>query len=140
MADIEKVIKGLEHCTSDGSTCDKCDYWEHNRVEDGPHCGDVLMRDALELLKKQLPRVLTYKEAKELKAGTDIWMEHKRDSTVTPLMFKSFTQGYTYKWFNFYGIQTQSIKAMFYGSSVRFWTSRPTDKQRNAVPWEEGNH
>lgn len=53
MADIEKVIKGLEHCTSYGSTCDKCDYWEHNRNEDDPHCGDVLMRDALELLKEQ---------------------------------------------------------------------------------------
>ena len=60
MPDIEKVIKGLEHCTTYGCTCDKCDYWEHNRVEDDPHCGDVLMRDALELLKEQQPKKPVY--------------------------------------------------------------------------------
>ena len=53
MDKLEKVIKWLEHCTSYGSTCDKCDYWEHNRNEDDPHCGDVLMREAIELLKEQ---------------------------------------------------------------------------------------
>ena len=57
MADIDKVIKGLEHCTSEESACEKCDYWEHNRVEDDPYCGDVLMRDALELLKEQQKRI-----------------------------------------------------------------------------------
>ena len=64
VADIEKVIKGLEHCTSDGSTCDECDYWEHNRDEDDPHCGDVLMRDALELLKEQQEELACLKAEK----------------------------------------------------------------------------
>ena len=77
MADIEKVIKGLEHCTSYGSTCDQCDYWEHNRNEDDPHCGDVLMRDALELLKEKQSKSPTWRRGKAFCGGCGGCLENK---------------------------------------------------------------
>lgn len=47
MADIEKVIKGLEICKNhDGSNCLECPYF----VDE---CVDDLCADALELLKEQ---------------------------------------------------------------------------------------
>ena len=46
MADIEKVIKGLEICKNhDGSNCLECPYF----IDE---CVDDLCADALELLKK----------------------------------------------------------------------------------------
>ena len=52
MADIEKVIKGLEYCIAD-EYCDECPYTDDCfEIDDKPY-GEQLMRDALELLKKQ---------------------------------------------------------------------------------------
>lgn len=47
MPDMEKVIKGLEHCSEDG--CDGCPYEPDCLMADGFE----LARDALELLKEQ---------------------------------------------------------------------------------------
>ena len=49
MADLDKVIKGLEHCMGD-QPCEECPY------EKG--CDKELMGDALELLKAQEPKNL----------------------------------------------------------------------------------
>ena len=47
MAELEKVIKGLEHCANNDD-CRGCDYFEeYSKII---HCG--CSRDALELLKK----------------------------------------------------------------------------------------
>ena len=46
MADREKVLKGLENCSSSDSACRECVYY-------GAHCVDNLCADALELLKEQ---------------------------------------------------------------------------------------
>ena len=48
MADIKKVIKGLEYCIK-SEDCRGCIYWE----EIGLHEGCPLNSDALELLKEQ---------------------------------------------------------------------------------------
>ena len=60
MADIEKVIKGIEHCLSryvDG-LCDDCPYMgELDKSYMIPmKCKEIIMRDALELLKEQQPK------------------------------------------------------------------------------------
>ena len=51
VTDREKVIKGLERCTTinhfDITTCCDCPY------EDANNCCNAVMRDALELLKEQ---------------------------------------------------------------------------------------
>ena len=52
MADIEKVIKGLEYCIAD-EYCDDCPYTDECfELDDEPY-GEKLMRDALELIKEQ---------------------------------------------------------------------------------------
>ena len=57
MADIEKVIKGIEQCLSryiDG-LCDDCPYMgESDKSYMIPmKCKEIIMRDALELLKEK---------------------------------------------------------------------------------------
>ena len=56
MADIEKVIKGLEFCTSADKNhmCEDCPYFENE------FCNPDLMSDAFKLLKEQESRVKRY--------------------------------------------------------------------------------
>ena len=49
MTDREKVIKGLEHCSS-GEGCKGCPY---NKTESGHACLFDCVRDALALLREQ---------------------------------------------------------------------------------------
>ena len=51
MADLEKVIKGLETCYGRPLKCENCPYRDVER-----NCHDVLCLDALALLKEQKAR------------------------------------------------------------------------------------
>lgn len=59
MADIEKVIKGLEHCTrpteygKGGNFCMDCPYTEPIGFNQFKCNSQQMMKDAIELLKKQ---------------------------------------------------------------------------------------
>ena len=55
MADIEKVIKGLE-CCSEKQNCKDCPYFRFNAS-----CQDDMNKDALELLKEQHGRIALMK-------------------------------------------------------------------------------
>ena len=56
MADVEKVIKGLESCLNNDCHMGKCPYCEF--VGNEYVClENFLMRDALELLKEQQKRI-----------------------------------------------------------------------------------
>ncbi len=48
MADMEKVIKGLEYCKEYFNCCDKCPYWDR-----GTQCMPDLANEVLSLLKEQ---------------------------------------------------------------------------------------
>lgn len=61
MVDREKVIKGLGLCIDEHKDCNNCCY--HNV---GIFCVDVLMRDALELLKEQEPIIIHKYEFDEI--------------------------------------------------------------------------
>lgn len=74
MADYEKTIKGLTHCLAryvDG-LCDDCPYMGalDKSYMIPMKCKEIIMRDALELLKEQ------QKEIEDLKA-TICLMEHE---------------------------------------------------------------
>ena len=59
MAELEKVIKGLEHCNHHSPICKECPYITEDMTDENEtQCFDVLSRDALELLKE-------YKSIKE---------------------------------------------------------------------------
>lgn len=55
MPDIEKVIKGLEFCTST-TGCTGCPYEDPCHDIEQRILGEAIMRDALELLKEQKPQ------------------------------------------------------------------------------------
>ena len=59
MNDREKVIKGLEVCTANVSSCDGCPYFEPVETIG---CDFQMMKDALALLREQEPVEPHYKE------------------------------------------------------------------------------
>lgn len=125
----EKVIKGLELCGyQEGMPqCDSCPY-------DGKQCWKRLKTDALALLKAQEPRVMTLEEIR-LANGGDVWLELS-GNIAEDVLFAATIDGCGTK-----GVHTryEALDYKMYGVKPygwRCWTSRPTDKQREAVKWE----
>ena len=134
----EKVIKGLECCMSgqpEGLGCDRvpCPY---NEFED---CEGMLHHDALALLKKREPRVMTLGEIMECGDAEIMYLEtgvYEKD--IKPAIFQpeNTQEGYFcfvsgWKFSGFYHVDNYKI-------NWRCWTSRPTDEQREATPWDVG--
>jgi len=132
MTDREKVIKGLKCCLNEShADCAAC-------YQQGPGfgfaCREGLMRNALELLEAQEPRVLTLEEVKndcpdyvylEIASG---WIEccikDEGDSNKSVGYF-------------IYGFGEYSIKEWKkYGKTWRCWTVMPTDELRRMVKWD----
>ena len=61
MADIEKVIKGLEVCTSKPCFCKDCPYAKGCALD-----SQEVMEDALELLKEQQERIETLESLRRI--------------------------------------------------------------------------
>lgn len=51
IVDSYKVIDGLEHCSSYGYDCMFCPYRDDDGEKEGTFCSDVLLADALKLIK-----------------------------------------------------------------------------------------
>lgn len=140
MPDREKVIKGLECCVTMPDIyprCEECPYAD----ADGT-CANMngLHRDALALLKAQEPRVMTLEEV-VTRRGEPVWFESKSGRTyngyvlvydvqeglgITGVRVGITQPGHTTIW------PSKDI----YGVKWRCWTSRPTDEQREATPWQ----
>ena len=128
MIDREKVLQALEHCDlcSDMPNCPGCAYLRE------PDCMEHLKRDIIALLKAQEPRVMTLEELKSLERDAVVWYEHdgvnKQRPRIVDQVYDSgiiFTDGGHWQ-----------FNADAYGKKFRLWTSRPTDEQREAIPWE----
>lgn len=79
MADIKRTTEGLEHCLAryvDG-LCDDCPYMgEIDKSYMNPmKCKEIIMRDALELLKEQQP-----KKKGKWKCDVGHWIEGERET------------------------------------------------------------
>ena len=125
----EKVIKGLECCSKgDCADCDNCTY--HGIQTDVP-CESTLMRDALALLKAQVPRVM---EFDDVVGGDECWLEAINGACGYADCYACTGTGevqvFRCKYDN-----PQYIMAKDYLKTWRCWTSRPTDEQREAIPW-----
>ena len=124
MVDREKVISGLELCLEGLS--DICPY----KDSDAPGgCRDELMHDALVLLKAQEPRVMTLEyfdnsPDKDSKGCLVAWVEYRRDEEWAEYWEDTCDEWSVIRRDDFYS-----------GESYRFWTSRPSDEQREAIPW-----
>ena len=74
------------------------------------------------LLKEQEPRVLT---PDEVKVAEVVWFEARNHAHIVPMLIagKRFTDE-TADWFR-------------YGHDWRYWSARPSDKQREEEPWDD---
>lgn len=149
MADLEKVIKGLECCIKSISECqctDGCPYedncWGQNsEADDGDPMYLDLMRDALTMLKAQQTGIAELEAAQtarvmtlgEIRKADCVWLEVKH--WEENLLDVTIYRGETDRTFNFeYGFCQMTE---LYGRQWRCWTSKPTDEQRKAVKWDE---
>lgn len=135
MTDREKVIRGLEFCSSSGLLCagEKCSYNSHALM-----CKYYLMRDAFALLREQEARVLTLDE---LHSDLWIWMEYPGEEEG----YGNYI-GYAYlegRMIEDWCFLTAGAKERLvcplesYGQVWRCWTSRPTPEQMRDTKWEE---
>jgi hypothetical protein len=138
MADSEKVINGLECCTTQGFGCienKKCPYGAQRY---GSHCVDSMLRDAIALLKAQEPRVMTPDEVKNAPEKSVVWLELKPDEIFKNEIYPFVGSGTG--WYSCYC--SANTAPMFtdddvekYGVEFRCWTSRPDEKRRGATLW-----
>lgn len=142
MPDREKVIKGLEICirVKDNEKCpDECPY-----RKDICYGTVGLMADALSLLKEQEPRVMTLEEVLAHYSLPPVvlddlgWQENYLQD-IAPLYFDfpGDNDPWAVHWRGYQAVRKylKDWKAS-YGQNWRCWTSRPTDEQRKATPWE----
>ena len=130
MPDREMVIADLEEQIS---------WIRDNDFHKFPGWGHAVlaMRDALELLKAQEPRVLTLGEVEALTA--DPFLVETRGGKLT---WGTYYSEYTYygalmaRMVDFDGEVDDRIKGD-YGLSWRCWSARPSDERRRAEAWEK---
>ena len=125
MTKLEKAVKGLE-------LLKQRLILQADVLGYGYHISDI--DNALELLKEQMPGVLTLDEvitAKKL----DVWIEHTSESIVQPLILIETEMTDKIQTAYFSPMLVRSIKT--YGKTWRCWTARPTDEQRKTVKWDE---
>lgn len=142
MAEIEKVVRGLECCCEQHGgpeLCEQCPYTN----EPFP-CGNAIMRDALALLKEQMPRVMTLEEAREAirDGGEDvIFWEEKTSLNPHVLgiglrMIDSEEIVFPNNdYVTFDALDDQKVVSE-YGSLFRLWSSRPSAEMMENTPWE----
>lgn len=134
MADLERVINGLEICEQDEKLCfteTECPYQSKF-----PRCCITLIHDALELLKAQEPRVM---DADEIVLSADpskwLWVERKGDYCAEAFKAGKTISGLIAFDSEMPGAFLYCERPDEYGKTWRCWTSRPTDEQREATPW-----
>lgn len=134
MPNREKVISGLTHCSEDG--CKGCPYEDDCKTIDR---FSLLARDALELLQEQEPRLLGIDELKE---GDVVWLEsddHKDVNVVEVAVIEKYdgylSVDFSESFAHFESTIPPGDDYEDYGVSWRCWTSRPTEEQREAIPW-----
>lgn len=137
MTKLERVITGLtihnqyQQCATRSTRSTLCPYFSDDE------CVRSILRDALELLKEQEPRVLTLDEVKKLESLRDgaIWIE-----TIGKGLFPALPEITMSEIIFFVAIPADHYRFYcenkWYGKTWRCWTYKPTDEQRKAVKWE----
>ena len=140
MLDREKVIRGLEACNRqsyNGSDCQNCPYYDDEDTAElafGICNIQDMFDDALAILKEQEPRVMD--DALLLEYDGAVWLENKRD-TGTILSICKSADDRQFRFFSKNEWENVAYLRENYGKTWRCWTSRPTEEQRKAVPWED---
>ena len=149
MKDREKVIRGLECCVKhdeDFKTCSSLDCPYLDDCDSINHFVKAsLIRDALELLKEQEPRVMTLKEVIDHYSLPPVFVDDLNAQEdylqdIAPLYFDFPSDDpWNVHWRRYQDVKnyldSDSLKES-YGKKWRCWTGRPTDEQRQEVKWD----
>ena len=134
MPDVKNTINGLQQAIDIMRRIMPNQYWFDIETP---------CNDAIALLKAQEPRVMSVQEVKQLKHGVLVAYEarglrlgddgkHHMTIVCHAAEFETIdSRGVI--WFHG-GIGIEGFKN--YGRVFRVWTSRPTDEQREAAPWQ----
>lgn len=119
MPNKEKVIKGLECHTKKKVCMNHCPYCDGTGCTE--MCTSTLINDALILLKEQEPRLITNEDF----ANADRWYNILAWCENNPSL----------------GVKTIDSWCIIYPDKLndkfaRYWTSKPTDEQKQATKWE----
>lgn len=122
---LEKVIKGLECCISEKICNSPCPY--RGQCDDGGYYYSKAIEDALALLKKQEPRLITKADFTDNPMIDDdgnlpAWVEFNHEKYGE--FFEEDADGWGCVNINKVG------KDM-----ARYWTAKPSLKQMEATPW-----
>lgn len=136
MPDRGKVLLALKQhlIVNDGEECEYCPYGDLYKID----CVRQLYQDAVELLKEQEPRVLTWDELMALPHG---------EETNAPVVIEekypveTWDKGTQCKWAGARFAQEMAQDHFWHNQDTynkiwRVWTALPSKKQRKAVKWE----
>lgn len=130
MAEREKVMKDLSWLIFNFP-------WQENPKDDADRMCNAIhtyCNDALGLLKGPEPRVLY---STEIDIDTVYWMEQRNINQPWPVAFISLRGNPDKLVYEDYYGDKWTISGYCVGEKGwRCWTSRPTEEQRKAVPWE----
>lgn len=146
---FEKVEKGLE-CCNDGHKCKACPYGKH--LDSTIGCAQNVMRDSLSLLHSQQARIKELEMVQtarvmtleEVKNSEIVYFEDYADpdDSVEPIIRPAVNVEVknggivmldSILWDEGFTFNSDSD----YGKTWRCWTARPTDEQREAIPWKK---
>lgn len=129
MPDVEKVIKGLECCVAYDYKCNDCPYQDDGGAEDGCY-SDELKADALALLKAQEPHIVTIADY-ENNPNVD------KDENLAVWRESRHLNGIAYHNDGWVILNRNRVEGWFNSEMIRFWTSCPTEAEREAVKWND---
>lgn len=131
MIDREKIISALENCSDPAGKCRDCPYEECERFEKSvSEYPDELIRKAVELLKEQEPRVLSANEIIKTTEVTTCYLEVKGERNLYGAYLQKYDDDHT-----LVVTDVKDVPEMIATRHARLWSSKPTDEQREAVPW-----
>jgi len=89
---------------------------------------------AIEALTEQEPRVLTLEEVRD--EYEVVWLETKY-LQPTVCLFDNGESNVDWLYFVFGSDDSYGESVHLYGKNWRCWSAKPTDEQREAVPWQD---
>lgn len=141
MSDIEKVIEATEICGGFCSVVDGCPYYCFKDYMSS-RCRAKLKRDIIDLLKTLVPRLMTLEEIWDRGDDEPLFLEYTlpTKSVLRPAIFQPDNSdeggGDGYMCVVSAWCASGFYNRKEYGKTWRCWTSRPTDEQREAAPWD----
>lgn len=124
----DKVITGfmcLLSCTTPND-CSECGYECNTAIHVKTPVNMIF--DAIDLLKAQEPHIVTIADYEnnpivDKDGNLAVWRESRH------------LNGIAYQNDGWVILNRNRVEGWFNSEMIRFWTSRPTEKQRKAIPW-----